>query len=61
MRLDAYANPVQNVYIRKVERKGNELQNTVIYTYNDVSQFWKYKPEDYLKLPVYSRDYPPLK
>lgn len=60
MRLDAYENPVQNIYIRKVERKGKELQNVVIMTYNEVSQFWKYKPEDYLKMPVYSRDYPPL-
>jgi branched-chain amino acid transport system substrate-binding protein len=61
MRIDAYNNPVENVYIRKVERVGGELQNTVIYTYKDVSQFWKYKPEQYLKLPSYSRDYPPLK
>lgn len=61
MHLDAYSNPVQNVYVRKVERKGSELQNTVIYTYHNVSQFWKYKPEDYLKQPVYSRDYPPVK
>ena len=61
MRLDAYDNPIQNVYIRKVERVGGELQNTVIHTYPNVSQFWKYKPEEFLKQPVYSRDYPPLK
>jgi len=60
-KLDAYGNPVQNVYIRKVERVGGELQNTVIYTYPNVSQFWKYKPEEFLKQPVYSREYPPLK
>jgi branched-chain amino acid transport system substrate-binding protein len=60
-KLDDYLNPVQNVYIRKVERVGGELQNTVIQTYPNVSQFWKYKPEDFLKQPVYSRDYPPLK
>ena len=58
MRMDAYGNPIQNIYIRKVERVGGELQNTVIYTYPNVSQFWKYKPEEYLKQPVYSRDYP---
>jgi len=61
MRLDAYGNPIQNIYIRKVERAGGELQNSVIYTYPDVSQFWKYKPEEFLKNPIYSRDYPPLK
>jgi branched-chain amino acid transport system substrate-binding protein len=60
-KLDDYGNPVQNIYIRKVERVGGELQNTVIYTYPKVSQFWKYKPEEFLKQPVYSREYPPLK
>ncbi len=60
-KLDDYGNPVQNVYIRKVERVGGELQNTVVYTYPKVSQFWKYKPEEFLKQPVYSREYPPLK
>jgi len=61
MHLDAYGNPVENVYIRKVERVGGELQNTVIHTVPNVSQFWKYKPEEFLKQPVYSREYPPLK
>jgi len=61
MKLDAYYNPIQNVYIRKVERIGGELQNTVIHTYPNVSQFWKYKPEEFLKQPVYSREFPPLK
>ncbi|NWF93851.1 MAG: ABC transporter substrate-binding protein [Syntrophaceae bacterium] len=60
-RLDDYGNPIQNVYIRKVERVRGELQNTVIYTYPNVSQFWKYKPEEFLKQPVYSREFPPLK
>ena len=61
MKLDDYMNPIQNIYIRKVERVGGELQNTVIQTYPNVSQFWTYKPEEFLKQPVYSRDYPPLK
>jgi branched-chain amino acid transport system substrate-binding protein len=26
-----------------------------------VSQFWTYKPEEFLKNPVYSRDWPPAK
>lgn len=61
IKFDDYGNAIENVYIRKVERAGGELQNTVIYTYPEVSQFWKYKPEEFLKQPVYSRDYPPLK
>ena len=61
MRFDDFGNPVQNIYVRKVERVGGKLQNTVIQTFSNVSQFWTYKPEDFLKNPVYSRDYPPCK
>ena len=58
---DAYGNVVGNVYIRKVERKEGRLVNSVIHTYPNVSQFWTYKPEEFLKNPVYSRDWPPAK
>jgi len=59
--MDPYGNPTQNIYIRKVERVGGKLQNTVIYTYPRVSQFWTYYPEEFLKQPVYSRDFPPCR
>jgi len=59
MRIDDYGNPVQNIYIRKVEKVGGDLQNTVVYTYDNVSQFWNYKAEEYLKQPAYTRDYVP--
>lgn len=58
---DDYGNPVQNVYVRKVERVSGRLQNTVIHTFEKVSQFWTYKPEEYLKNPVYDRNFPPCK
>ncbi|MGZ5089566.1 MAG: ABC transporter substrate-binding protein [Burkholderiales bacterium] len=58
---DAYGNVVGNVYIRKVERKEGRLVNSVIRTYPNVSQFWTYKPDEFLKNPVYSRDFPPAK
>jgi len=58
---DKYGNVIGNVYIRKVTRKEGRLVNSVVYTYPNVSQFWKYKPEEYLKNPPYSRDYPPAK
>jgi branched-chain amino acid transport system substrate-binding protein len=61
VQMDPYGNPTQNIYIRKVERVGGKLQNTVIYTYPTVSQFWKYHPEEFLKQPVYSRDFPPCR
>ncbi len=59
--IDRWGNPIQNVYIRKVERVGGQLQNSVIFTYPQVSQFWKYNPEEFLKMPLYTRDYPPCK
>ncbi|HYB43974.1 MAG TPA: ABC transporter substrate-binding protein [Candidatus Methylomirabilis sp.] len=59
--LDAYGNPTENVYIVRVEKVGGRLQNTVIHTYPMVSQFWTYKPEEFLKTPVYDRSYPPIK
>ncbi|RJQ48672.1 MAG: ABC transporter substrate-binding protein [Desulfobacteraceae bacterium] len=61
MKLDNYGNPIQNIYVRKVEKVGGALQNSVIHTYSDVSQFWKAKPEEFLKQPVYSREFPPVK
>jgi branched-chain amino acid transport system substrate-binding protein len=64
---DDMRNPVQNIYIKKVEKKKlfgydkDELWNTVIKTYPAVSQFWTYGKETFLKQPVYSRDFPPCK
>jgi branched-chain amino acid transport system substrate-binding protein len=59
LRFDDFGNPVQNVYVRKVERVNGRLQNSVIHTFPNVSQFWTYKTEDFLKAAAYSRDYPP--
>ena len=65
--LDENRNPVENVYIKKVEKKKmfgydkDELWNTVIKTYPHVSQFWTYGKEKFLAQPVYDRDFPPCK
>ena len=61
IKLDEYGNPTENVYILKVEKANGRLQNSVIHTYPMVSQFWTYKPEDFLKTPPYDRNYPPVK
>jgi branched-chain amino acid transport system substrate-binding protein len=61
IKLDEYGNPTENVYIVRVEKSGGKLVNTVIHTYPQVSQFWTYKPEEFLKSPGYTRDYPPVK
>jgi branched-chain amino acid transport system substrate-binding protein len=47
---------VGNIYIRKVEKKGGKLVNTVIKTYPNVSQFWTYDADEFLKHPVYNRE-----
>src|SRR6266498_2654246 len=63
--IDEMRNPVQNIYIKKVEKKKmfgydkDELWNTVIKTYPNVSQFWTYGKVKFLQQPVYSRDFPP--
>ena len=65
--IDEMRNPVQNIYIKKVEKKKmfgydkEELWNTVIKTYEHVGQFGQFKKEEFLATPVYSRDYPPCK
>ena len=64
---DDMRNPVQNIYIKKVEKKKmfgydkDELWNAVIKTYPNVGQFWTYGKDTFLKQPVYSRDFPPCK
>lgn len=58
LKLDEYDNPIQNIYIRRVElRDDGRLWNVVIKTIPAVSQFYKYDPEEFLKQPVYSREY----
>ncbi len=53
--LDAYGNPIENVYIRRVDRVNGALQNTVIDTFPGVSQFWTFDPTRYLSEPLYER------
>jgi branched-chain amino acid transport system substrate-binding protein len=61
LKLDAYNNPIETVYIRNTVRKGSGLENQVIDKIENVSQFWTFNPEDYLKRPPYTRDFPPMK
>ena len=60
LRLDEYDNPIQNVYISKVEKVkhpilGETLINKPIKTYVAVSQFWTWKPEEFLARGPYKR------
>jgi branched-chain amino acid transport system substrate-binding protein len=64
---DEMRNPVQNIYVKKVEKKKmfgydkDELWDTVIKTYPNVGQFGQFKKDAFLATPVYGRDYPPCK
>jgi branched-chain amino acid transport system substrate-binding protein len=64
---DDMRNPIETVYIRKVEKTAlfgdakPQLWNVVIKTYPNVGQFWTYGKDKFLQQPVYSRDFPPCK
>lgn len=57
---DDYGQAVQDIYIKQVELVDGELQNTVIETYEDVSQFGPYEgfEEEYMSQPPNERDFP---
>jgi branched-chain amino acid transport system substrate-binding protein len=62
VKLDAYGNPIYDVYIRKVVKRGDgKFWNVPVTTYPTVSQFWTYDPETYLKQPPYSRTFQGIK
>lgn len=61
VRFDAWGNPIENVYIRRVDIVQGEPQNTVIFTYPHVSRFWTVPPEEYLRELVYTRGWRPKK
>ena len=61
LKFDHFGNVVGDVFIRKCERKGGALVNSIIKTYPNVSQFWTYDEKAFLANPVYARDYPPAK
>jgi branched-chain amino acid transport system substrate-binding protein len=62
VKLDAYGNPIYDVYIRRIVKRGDgKFWNVPITTYPNVSQFWKYDPETYMKQPPYSRAFQGIK
>jgi branched-chain amino acid transport system substrate-binding protein len=58
---DKFANPVQNIYIKKVVKKDGRLMNEAVKTYTEVSQFGPYADmaDKYMAAPATTRDYPP--
>ena len=62
VKLDAYGNPIYDVYIRKVSKRADgKFWNVPVETYPAVSQFWKYDPETFMKEPAFSRTYQGVK
>jgi branched-chain amino acid transport system substrate-binding protein len=60
LKMDAYDNPIQNVYITKIQKiihptLGPVLVNVPMKTYENVSQFWTWTPEEFLKRGPYKR------
>ncbi len=58
---DKFANPVQNIYIKKVVKKDGRLMNVAVKTYTNVSQFGPYADmaDKYMAAPATTREYPP--
>jgi branched-chain amino acid transport system substrate-binding protein len=60
LKLDAYDNPIQNIYVSKIEKVkhpvvGDVLINVPVKTYEGVSQFWTWDPQEFLKRGPYQR------
>lgn len=60
VRMDEYGNPVQNVYISKIQKinhpvLGEVLTNVPFKTYPAVSQFWTWTPDEFLRRGPYKR------
>jgi branched-chain amino acid transport system substrate-binding protein len=62
VKLDSYGNPIYDVYMRKVVRRADgKFWNVPTETFPNVSQFYRYDPETYLKQPPYSRTFQGIK
>src|SRR5262249_17492571 len=58
MKLDNLGNPIENLYVYKVQKGKSGLENVVVDTFPNVSQFWHYDPEKFMESPEYSRSIP---
>ena len=58
LKLDERNQIIGNAYLRTVKRRPDgKLWNEVDEVIPNVSQFWTYDPEEFLKQPVYSREF----
>ncbi len=54
VKFDQYHNVVRDIYINEVKKVGTTYVNTILETIPQVSQFWKWTPDEYMKLPIYA-------
>jgi branched-chain amino acid transport system substrate-binding protein len=59
LKLDSRSNPIETIYVRRVEMVNGKLVNKVIDKFPNVSQFWRWNPEEYLRETPYSKECPP--
>lgn len=58
VRLDAFGNPIYDVFIRETKKRDDgKFWNVPVESYPTVSQFWTYDPETYMKQPPFSRNF----
>ena len=62
-KLDAYGNPIYDVYIREGDEACRTANSGTCRPkpIQDVSQFWTYDPDTYMKQPPYSRTFQGMK
>jgi branched-chain amino acid transport system substrate-binding protein len=58
---DRFGNVVGNVFMRRIDKSGSGLVNTIIKVYPNVSQFWTFDVKKYLATPNYTRNGAPAK
>ena len=58
---DRFGNIVGNVFMRRIDKSGSGLVNTIVKVYPNVSQFWTFDVKKYLATPNYTRNGIPAK
>jgi branched-chain amino acid transport system substrate-binding protein len=60
IKVDDYNFGIRDFYLVKLVKKDGKIFDQIIDTFHDVSQFWTLSPAEFLKNPVFSRDFPPV-
>jgi hypothetical protein len=56
LKFDDHQGIVENVYITQVKKVDDGYQNVVLKTIPNVSQFWRWTPEEFIAKKPYTRD-----